>query len=211
MHYIAGGFLLMKLKKWELALIFALVITFLCGAALSKEQQDLSDKLIRLHVVANSDSEADQALKLHVRDRILAEITPLLNGVTDRSAAAQLIEKRLESLIAASQEIIRKQGYSYEVTAEIAVEEFPTRDYDTFSLPAGKYTSLRVVIGEGGGHNWWCVIFPPFCMTAATDYKETFKLLTDEQIKLITSDEPEYVIKFKSIEWFNKIRAWLGL
>jgi stage II sporulation protein R len=97
------------------------------------------------------------------------------------------------------------------VTAKIAVEEFPTRAYDTFSLPAGRYTSLRVVIGDGEGRNWWCVLFPPLCMTSATDDKETFKQLTDEQIKLITSDEPTYVIKFKSIELLNKIKAWLGL
>lgn len=201
----------MKLKKWELALIFALVITFLCGAAMAKEQGDLSDKLIRLHVVANSDSDEDQALKLKVRDMILEDITNLLKGVTDREKAAAIIDAHMPSIIADSEAVISAQGYGYAVTAKIAVEEFPTRDYDTFSLPAGKYTALRVVIGEGGGHNWWCVIFPPLCMTAATDYKATFKQLTDEQIKLITSDAPEYVIKFKSIELFDKFKAWLGL
>ena len=201
----------MKLKKWELALIFALVITFLCGAAMAKEQTDLSEQLIRLHVVANSDSDEDQALKLKVRDRILVDITALLKGVTDRDKAAQIIDAHMTSIIADSKEVISAEGYSYDVTAKITVEEFPTRDYDTFSLPAGKYTSLRVVIGEGSGHNWWCVIFPPLCMTAATDYKQTFKQLTNEQIKLITSDEPEYVIKFKSIELFDKFKAWLGV
>ncbi len=201
----------MKLKKWELALIFALVITFLCGAAMAKEQGDLSEKLIRLHVVANSDSDEDQALKLKVRDKILENMKGLLEGVTDRDEAVDLINEHMPSIIADSKEVIRAQGYSYDVTSSIAAEDFPTRDYDTFSLPAGKYTSLRVVIGDGSGHNWWCVIFPPLCMTAATDYKATFKQLTDEQIRLITSDEPEYVIKFKSIEWFNKLKAWLGL
>jgi stage II sporulation protein R len=201
----------MKLKKWELALIIALVITFLCGAALKKEQQALSDKLIRLHVVANSDSEADQALKLQVRDRILAEITQLLDGVTDRDAAADIISRNMLSVIAASEEVIGKEGYDYTVTAKLAVEDFPTRDYDTFSLPAGEYTALRVEIGAAAGHNWWCVIFPPLCMTAATDDEEAFRQLSDEQIKLITSDEPEYVIKFKSIEWLQKLLTWLGL
>ncbi len=201
----------MKLKKWELALICALVMTFLCGAALKREQQDLSDKLIRLHVVANSDSDEDQALKLQVRDRILEEITPLIDGITDRDAAATIINSQMEAIIAVSEKVILEQGFGYTVAARVDVENFPTRDYETFSLPAGKYTSLRVEIGEAGGHNWWCVIFPPLCMTAATDYEETFKQLTDDQIKLITSDEPEYVIKFKSIEWLNKLLAWLGL
>ena len=127
----------MKLKKWELALIFALVITFLCGAAMAKEQGDLSDQLIRLHIVANSDSDEDQSLKLKVRDRILAEITPLLEGVTNRDQAAQIIDAHMASIIADSKEVISAQGYRYAVTAKITVEEFPTRDYDTFSLPAG--------------------------------------------------------------------------
>ncbi len=201
----------MKLKRWELALILALVLTFLCGAALVKEQESLSDKLIRLHVVANSDSDQDQTLKLQVRDGILEDMTKLLNGVADRDEAARLLDERMDMIIAEAERIISTQGYSYDVTAKITIEEFPTREYETFSLPAGKYVSLRVVIGSGGGHNWWCVIFPPLCMTSATDYKETFKQLSDEQIQLITSDEPEYVIKFKSIEWLNKLRAWLGL
>lgn len=201
----------MKLKKWELALIFALAITFLCGAAASKEQQDLSDKLIRLHVVANSDSEEDQALKLKVRDRILKEVTALVDGVTDRNQAARIIDTQMASIIAASKAVIEREGYNYDVSATIALEQFPTRDYASFSLPAGEYTSLRVIIGEGSGHNWWCVIFPPLCMTAATDSQQVFEQLSDEEIRLITSDAPEYVIKFKSIEIFEQLKAWLGL
>ena len=201
----------MKLKKWEIALILALVLTILCGGALAKEQEDLSENLIRLHVIANSDSAEDQALKLKVRDGILENITELLKGVTDRDTAARLISTRMDTIIAESKRIISAQGCGYDVTAKIAVEDYPTRAYESFSLPAGKYTSLRVVIGAGGGQNWWCVIFPPLCMASATDSTAAFEQLTDEQIRLITSDEPEYVIKFKSIEWFNKIRSWLGL
>lgn len=204
----------MKLKKWELALILALVLTFLCGAAASRSQrelQDLSEKLIRLHVVANSDTEEDQALKLKVRDRILLEVTPLLEGVSDREEATARIEASLGGIITAAEEVIRAEGYAYTVTAKIAAEDFPTRDYETFSLPACTYTSLRVTIGEGEGKNWWCVVFPPLCVTAACDTKEVMKLLTDEEIKLITSDEPEYVLKFKSIELLHKLKALLGI
>lgn len=201
----------MKLKKWEIALICALVLTFLCGAALAKEQEDLSGKLIRLHVVANSDSDEDQALKLQVRDSILEYLTALLEGTTDREKAVEIIESRMDSIVEVSEAVIREQGYGYQAAAIIAAEDFPTREYDTFSLPAGEYTSLRIVIGGGGGRNWWCVIFPPLCMSAATADSEAFRQLTDEQIRLITSDEPEYVIKFKSIEWLNKIKTWLGL
>lgn len=200
----------MKLKKWELALILALGITFLCGATLSREQEALSDKLIRLHVVANSDSKADQALKLKVRDRILEDVASLLGGVTERDKAVKLIDENLDILVRDAKEVVRSEGYAYDVSASITVEEFPTREYDTFSLPAGKYESLRVVIGSGQGHNWWCVIFPPLCATAATDQQEVMKQLTDEQIKLITSDTPAYVLKFKSIELLDKLKALLG-
>ena len=201
----------MKLKKWEIALIAALIFTFLLGAGLKKQQTDLSEKLIRLHVVANSDSDEDQALKLKVRDGILEDVRVVLDGVTERCEAVSLVEENLNEIIAGARETVLENGYDYDVTASIAVESFPTRDYDTFSLPAGEYTSLRVVIGSGGGHNWWCVIFPPLCVSAATDAEEAFNNLTDEQIRLITEDGPEYVLKFKSIELLDKFKTLLGL
>lgn len=202
----------MKLKKWELALILALVITFLCGAALTKEQTALSDKLIRLHVIANSDTEEDQALKLQVRDKVLVTVGGVLDGVTDRGEAVGLIQKELDQIVAAAEDEIRARGYEYTVTADIGLETYPTRDYKTFSLPAGEYVSLRVVIGEGAGRNWWCVVFPPLCLSAATELdKEALSTLTDEEVALITSDSPEYVVKFKAIELFEKLKNWMGI
>ena len=201
----------MKLKKWELALLVALVLTFLCGASLTREQAALSDKLLRLHIVANSDSEADQALKLKVRDRLMDDMSVLLKGVTDRDEAAAIINAHMSAVLDSARQVIASEGYAYGVTAAIAVEEFPTREYDTFSLPAGKYTSLRVVIGSGEGHNWWCVVFPPLCLTAASEDAEALEILTEDQLLLITQDSPEYVLKFKSIELWEKLKAWLGL
>ena len=201
----------MKLKKWELALIAALVFTFILGAGLRKEQTDLSEKLIRLHVVANSDSDEDQALKLKVRDGILNDVAEILDGVTAREEAVRLVEENMDLILSGAREVILENGYNYNVTASISVEKFPTRDYETFSLPAGEYTSLRVVIGSGCGHNWWCVIFPPLCVSAATDAEEVFSSLSDEEMRLITEDGPEYVFKFKSIELLEKLKELLGL
>ncbi len=201
----------MKLKKWELALIAALVFTFIMGAGLRKEQADLSEKLIRLHVVANSDSDEDQALKLKVRDGILNDVAAILDGVTSREEAVRLVEENLDEILSGARDVVLENGYNYSVTASISVEKFPTRDYDTFSLPAGEYTSLRVVIGSGCGHNWWCVIFPPLCVSAATDAEEVFSSLSDEEMRLITEDGPEYVFKFKSIELLEKLKLVLGL
>ena len=106
----------MKLKKWELALIIAVVLTFICGAAAAqgqKDQQDLADKLVRLHVVANSDSDADQALKLKVRDKILEDVTKLLDGVTDRDKAVGIIEKNMQDIVKDAGDVIRDEGYDY--------------------------------------------------------------------------------------------------
>jgi stage II sporulation protein R len=209
---IAGGFLLMKLKKWELALIIALVITFLCGATLTKEQSALSDKLIRLHVIANSDSEEDQKLKLEVRDKILETVSVLLEGVTDRGEAVELLKNDMEKIITAAEAEVRARGYDYSVAAEIGLEAYPTREYETFSLPAGDYVSLRVLIGDAAGRNWWCVIFPPLCVSAASGMdEEALSTLSDEEVALITSDSPEYVVKFKAIELVGKLKGWLGI
>jgi stage II sporulation protein R len=197
----------MKLKKWELALIAALLFTFILGAGLRREQTDLSEKLIRLHVVANSDSEADQALKLKVRDGILKEVGRLLEGVTDRGEAVRLIEENLDTVTAGARDVVLQNGYGYEVTATIAVEAFPTREYETFSLPAGEYTSLRVVIGEGGGHNWWCVIFPPLCLSVRFGREDIFEQPDARGDPAYYGDGPEYVLKFKALELIEKLRS----
>lgn len=195
----------MKLKIWEISLIAALVISILSGFVMANDQKELSEKLIRLHVVANSDSEKDQNLKLDVRDQILSELAIILNGVTDRDIAETLIEENLSLLEESCVEEITKQGYDYSVKAAITVESFPTREYETFSLPAGDYVSLRVIIGTGEGHNWWCVVFPPICTTAATESDLEVMNLTDDEISLITEDSTGYIIKFKAIELFEKV------
>lgn len=195
----------MKLKIWEISLIAALVISILSGFAMANDQKELSEKLIRLHVVANSDSEEDQNLKLDVRDQILSELAIILNGVTDRDIAETLIEENLSLLEKSCVEEITKQGYDYGVKATITVESFPTREYETFSLPAGDYVSLRVIIGTGEGHNWWCVVFPPICTTAATENDLEVMNLTDDEISLITEESTGYIIKFKAIEFFEKV------
>jgi stage II sporulation protein R len=198
----------MKLKVWEIALVIAVIAALLGGTALAREQAELSSKLIRLHVVPNSDSEADQALKAAVRDRVLEITQPLLKGVRDRGRAQEVLEAYLEAIKEAAEETVLQHGFNYPVTASLGMESLPTRTYDTFALPAGEYLSLRVTIGEGDGSNWWCVVYPPLCFAAAEGELEAFAGLTDEEVRLITEDTPRYVIKFKAIEIFHKIRAF---
>lgn len=198
----------MRIKKWEFALVLALVATLLCGSALSREQDALSDKLIRLHVVANSDAAHDQELKLRVRDAVLAALAPQLDGVTDADAARAIVAEQLPLVEAAAREEILRSGYSYNVCASLRTEAFPTRRYDSFSLPAGSYEALRVEIGGASGQNWWCVVFPPLCAELSVgdeDESAVFALLEDEEVKLIT-EEDGYVVRFRAMELLGKLK-----
>lgn len=201
----------MKIKKWEIALIAALIITIFFSLGLTKQHRELSDKLIRLHVVANSDSDEDQAVKLKVRDEVLQYLAVELDGVKSRDEAAAIIESCMDSIIELSRQMLRESGFDYPVTAEISLEQFPTREYDAFSLPAGLYTSLRIIIGEGSGQNWWCVVFPPICAEAAVDIDDAMSVLSDDEVSLITEDGAGYVVKFKAVELLGKLRGWLGI
>ncbi len=196
----------MKLKVWEKALICAVLFTFILGFDASAEASELSGKLVRLHVVANSDTEADQTLKLQVRDAVLAELRPRLEGVSDAKAAREIISNSLTDLEKAAGEVIRENGFDYAVTATILKESFPTTQYDNFSLPAGEYLSLRVKIGEARGHNWWCVVFPPICDAGELEPETSAAIgLSDADLGLITQDTPGYTVKFKFIELIHAL------
>jgi len=187
------------LKPWELSLLLALAITVCAGLWADRTQRALSDDLIRLHVVANSDSEADQAEKLEMRDRVLARLAPVLAGCETRDEAAARIEENIPALEALG-----------DVTVSLGREYYPTRTYDTFSLPAGEYLSLRVVMGEGRGHNWWCVVYPALCTEALEEETEgAFLSLDGEERALITQDGEEYELKFRVVEWWGQVKQIL--
>lgn len=191
----------MKLKTWEKALICAVLFTFLLGVDLCAEASELSEKLVRLHVVANSDTQEDQALKLKVRDAVLSELRPRLEGVSDAGEAREIITGSLTDLEKAAGEVIRENGYDYAVAVTILRESFPTTEYDNFSLPAGEYLSLRVKIGKAQGHNWWCVVFPPICDAGEIGPETSAAIgLTEGEVGLITKDNTGYTVKFKFIE-----------
>jgi len=168
--------------------------------------------MIRLHVIANSDEDADQVLKLQVRDRVLTLAEDILRSADSREAAIAQLEAELPAVESAAAREIARQGYHYGVTAQLERAEFPRKTYDGFALPAGEYTALRVVIGEGKGQNWWCVVFPPLCTTAATDRAETAIAAGWEQddLDLVTEENTGYVLKFRSLELWETIRRWLG-
>lgn len=195
-----------RLKVWEIALLVVVVVCLASGAAALQSQDQLAEKVVRLHVLANSDSGEDQALKLTVRDAVLAEAESLLEDTQDRAEAEGLLRGRLLELEQLANETVRSAGYDYPVTVELVETSFPTRTYDSFSLPAGEYLALRVLIGNAAGQNWWCVVFPPLCTVAAAEFVETAEEagFSEEELALMTEDHVGYVLKFKLLELFQK-------
>ena len=184
-----------RLRRWELALLLGLALAALLGARLDGAQGALADKVLRLHVLANSDSQADQALKLRVRDAVLERTEGLLAGAGDRAEAEALLAARLPDLAAAGADAVGAAGYGYPVT--VSLEDncwFPTRVYEDFALPAGRYTALRVEIGAGAGRNWWCVVFPPLCLGSVSETAEETAAqagLTEREVALLAGGEGE--------------------
>lgn len=201
-----------KLKWVETALLLLLAAFLVSGALALQTEQELSDKVVRLHVLANSDAEEDQALKLKVRDRILEYVEPLLEGAADRREAEALLRGQLLELERVAREEIRANGYNYGADVRLEDTAFPTREYEGFTLPAGKYLALRVVLGRGDGRNWWCVVFPPLCAAASAEVPETALAagLSPSQVGLITEEDSGYVLKSKLLEFWAEVQARLG-
>ncbi len=203
-----------KLHLWEAALLLAFGLTLTAGVWASASESALAGQVIRLHVVANSDSEEDQALKLLVRDAVLEKAAPLLEGADGRAAAERALAPRLDELARAGAEVLAAEGCGDAVTVALADQWFPTKAYDGFSLPAGRYRALRVTIGEGAGHNWWCVVFPPLCLGSVTEQSvETVagEALSEDQVALITGQDGGYVLKFRIIEWWEELMRSMGV
>ena len=173
-------------------------------------EEEIYNKVVRLHVLANSDSEEDQAVKLAVRDAILHVTVPLLQNCKTREEAVFLLEENRELLTQTAKTVLCEQGFDDDVHIEMGLEEYPTRTYDSLCFPAGEYVSMRVEIGEADGQNWWCCLFPPLCLDTATVGKQTAEDacisvgFTPTQYKIITeSDKPVYRARFKILEWMG--------
>lgn len=202
-----------KLRRWEAALMIGVAIAVLAGLWLDGEQANLAETVIRLHVIANSDSEADQTLKLQVRDRILEQAAELFPADGDVEIVRQSIEGNLSRLAQTGRQVVEEQGYDYPVAAAVKEVWFPTKRYEGFALPAGNYTALQIVIGEGSGRNWWCVVFPPLCLGSVTEELEAAEQagsFTLGQTALITGESGGYVVKFKAMELWENFKRKLA-
>lgn len=194
-----------SLRKWEITLLLALCFTLLAGTWAGAASSRVSEGLVRLHVIAASDDATEQAIKLDVRDAVLSYLEPKLDSAADIAGAEALIEANLDGIAAAAESAAQGR----EVSVTLGEEYYPTREYDTFSLPAGRYQSLRVTLGEGAGHNWWCVVFPPLCLTAA-ESEAAFEDLDGETRAIISSDGGGVQFKFRLLELWGELMEFLG-
>jgi len=197
-----------KLRLWEAALLLAFGLALTVGVWANASESALADRVLRLHVVANSDSDSDQARKLLVRDAVLAQASQLLEGVDDRRNAEAALAPHLDELAQAGEDALARTGRTDQVSVALADQWFPTKEYDGFSLPAGQYRALKVTIGEGRGRNWWCVVFPPLCMASVSEESVESAaegVLDQDQIALITGQDGGYVLKFRLIEWWQEL------
>ncbi|MBR5515215.1 MAG: stage II sporulation protein R [Clostridia bacterium] len=166
---------------------------------------EVYNETIRLHVLANSDSQKDQELKLKIKDEILKLLAVRLENVNDKDTALRIIKESISEIQQTAKNEISSQGYNYPCTVSVTEEKYPEKEYNGVTLPSGKYLSLRVLIGNAEGQNWWCVLFPTLCTTNAKPKQKLKEAgFTEPQIRILTEDDsPRYKLRFKILEIFN--------
>ena len=187
------------LRIWELSALLTLCVCLLAGLWAEGRQQRLAAGLVRLHVLAASDEAEEQAVKLRVRDAVLRYLAPQLEGAQSADEAEAILAGKLDGVRSAAERAA--EGRAVHVT--LGDERYPTRDYAGFSLPAGRYRSLRVVLGEGKGHNWWCVVFPPVCL-AAVEREAVRPAMNPADYALITREDG-WQLRFRLVELWGEL------
>lgn len=185
----------------EISILIAVLISNIFSfAGFSKQCDEIRNKILRMHVIANSDEDFDQELKLKVRDAVLNEGKTLFDGSLTADEAEEKITPKIERLERVALNTIRDNGYDYDVNIYVAKEFFKTRVYDnSVALPAGEYTAIKVIIGEGQGKNWWCVMFPPMCLPAANEDVKMEDVLNEDEMQIV-SNSKRYSFRFKIVE-----------
>ena len=209
------------MKKILSVLFLGVICLFVVGSFFNTRQalgvteenivEDISEKLIRFHVLANSDSDIDQDLKLRVKDEVLKYISPILNESQSLEESREILKREDKNIIKIAEDYIKSQGFDYTVETTLTRENFPVKEYGNIVLPQGEYEAYRILIGEGKGQNWWCVMFPPLCFIDVTKgqvaYDETEKkmkdVLSEEEFKSVNKKENNVNFEFKVIDLFK--------
>ena len=192
------------MKRWEMAFAFALVVGvagLLLQLPFASVCEEVRGDTLRVHILANSDGERDQQIKLAVRDAVVERCAGLFDGADSRDAAVQRARVSLDEIEDAADRALAAEGATYRSTAELCEMYFDERQYGGLTLPAGRYTALRLTLGEGAGRNWWCMVYPSFCLAAGSDSLEAF---SDSEKTVVLGGE-RYAVRFKVEEWFQKL------
>lgn len=197
------------MKQWMIKGILVAVAALSCCGIWQYRQrmtEEIAGKVIRFHVLANSDTQADQDLKLKVRDAIGSYMQPRLLGISDIETSRRIIKENLPEIAETAEGIIAQEGYTYDVDASLTVTDFPEKTYGDYTFPAGRYEALEVVIGNGGGHNWWCVMYPNLCFfnsayeVVNTEAEKSLqRALTPEEYKTLMEGK-NYEVRFAIAE-----------
>ena len=194
------------MRKFMAALIAATLITMMIGIIpFFNSCQELYNDVLRVHILANSDSAADQSLKLAVRDRVVSECAAYYDGCSDKESVMRITREHIGEIEDIAADEIRSRGFDYPVSAALGESYFHTRYYEDFTMPAGWYDALRLTIGEGRGANWWCVMYPTLCVGAACEDKMEAQL-DEGEYRVVTSDQLDF--RFKVVEYFEDFLNW---
>jgi len=200
---------IMKHWEWSLLTAFLLSLWLSCFSAFAKECDTVRQDTLRLHILANSDSQQDQELKLKVRDRILSETSELFSQAGTREDAVSAARNTMPQILQTAQDVIYEEGFSYSVSGAVEKVYFNTRQYDNAILPAGVYDAVQIRIGDASGKNWWCVLFPPLCVSAAIPEEQEQTPPAEEVMGEIEEISVEFVPKFAAVEWVESIAEHL--
>ena len=208
-----------KIKPFlVIILLLSLYITICAISYVDIVSEDLADSVFRLHIIANSDSEEDQNLKLKVRDELLSYMNNISKNCNSKDEVIELAKKHSNEFKEIASNVVKSNNFDYDVNVEIGPSQFPTKYYGDISLPSGSYDALKVTLGKAEGHNWWCVMFPPLCFVDVSSgivpdssKQEMKENLNDEEYSLISnSEDTEVSFKFKLIEFFQNLKLGLN-
>lgn len=201
-------------KIWKMAMVTGLAAVMICFAGMHRRgqdmQQSIAQKIIRFHVIANSDSDEDQALKLKVKERVVESMKPVLAQADGVDEARRVMKEHLGEIERTASETLQEEGSSYSVHAELTTSHFPVKSYGEFTFPDGDYEALRIIIGAGEGKNWWCVMYPKLCFVDSLytvvpeeSKRELKSQLTDEEYEELLQGEKPVKIRWKLLEWLG--------
>ena len=198
----------MRKKEWFVLIACIISIACSCMCSFGEECSFIRENTLRLHILANSDSPADQALKLKIRDAVLSHSGELFSGCDTRQKMVSAAQEQLSDIQRIAEQTAMHNGYDLPVTVSVTDMLFETRRYDNVLLPAGTYTAVRIELGEAAGKNWWCVLYPPLCVSAAqTGFTEEEAQISDS---LLQQEElPRYRVRLAVVEWWESLCRWV--